>query len=127
MATEYRDDSITVSDSASGEKVMSWDTEDIIKKLMQKCPNMVHTQAIRRKVDGKEEYKYEKSYYYSDFNPVRARKLLSEGKITIETRSKISHESGKIRDHGTVFRISQKNLPELFDSVSSWVNKKKKK
>lgn len=125
LVTEYRDDSITVSDSTSGEKVMSWNTGDIIKKLMEKCPNMVHTSASRRKVEGKEEYKYEKSYYYSDFNPERARKLLSEGKITIETRSKISHESDKIRDHGTVFRISQKNLPELFDNVSSWVKKKK--
>jgi hypothetical protein len=119
LKTEIKDDCVVISDVKTGEGIMKWPVNDIIDKLASKCGTVVHTDADRSIIGGREAYKYKKSKYYEDFNREKARKLLAEGKIVTETRSKIQ-SNGSIRDRGTVFRIPRKHLPELYDNVYAW-------
>ena len=127
LETSIKDDFVIISDANSKEDIMSWPIQDIINKLASKCGNVVYTKADRRTAeDGKEEYNYRASDFYSGFSPKSARKLLEEGKIIIETRSKIK-DNGSIRDHGTVFRVGRKNLPDLYAEVDAFISSALKK
>lgn len=119
LKTEIKDDFVVISDNQTNEEVMKWSVDSIIDKLKSKCRNIVYTRADKNKIDEKEVFKYKESKYYESFNPDKARKLLTEGKIVIETRSKIKPD-GKIRDRGTVFRVPRHHLPELYDNIHNW-------
>ena len=121
LKTDIVGNRVVITDAKTGKEVMSWDIDDILDKLESKCGNVIHTTADRRKIDGVEEYNYKKSELYSDFNRKYARKLLEEGKIVIETRSKIKL-NGSIRDHGTVFRIPRRYLSEFYNNVEIWAD-----
>ena len=119
LKTEIKDDYVVISDVITGKELMKWFIDDIIDRLESKCGAVVHTDADRSVINGREAYKYKKSKYYEGFSRKKARKLLAEGKIVIETRSKIK-PNGSIRDHGRVFRIPRKHLPELYDNTHVW-------
>jgi hypothetical protein len=119
LKTEIEDDFLIISDNQTNEEIMKWPVDSIIDKLKSKCYNVVYTKADKTKFDKKEAFKYKDSKYYESFNSEKARVLLTEGKIKIDTRSKIV-PSGKIRDRGTAFRIPQRHLPELYDNIHNW-------
>jgi hypothetical protein len=132
LTTEHKSKTIDIADEATKKGVMSWKISNVVNNFTKKIPNMVHVKAVKRKVDGREEYKFVSSDYYSSFNPQRFKEQLSDGKIVIEPRSKIDYtKNNKIRDRGTAFRVGPKNLTEMFDNSAAWVvnkiNKKKKK
>ena len=126
LKTEINGNSYNITDAKTGQGVMSWDVDDILDKLESKCGNVVYTTANRRTVEGAEEFHYDKSELYSEFNRDLARKLLEEGKIVVETRSKMD-KNGKIRDHGTVFRVPRRYFGELYNSVEVWSDNSDKK
>ena len=133
LTTEYKsNETIDIADAATKAGVMSWKVEDVINKFTKKIPNVLHVTAIKRKVDGREEYKFVSSDYYSEFNPQRFVEQLAKGKIVIEARSKIDYtKNNKIRDRGTAFRVGTKDLTDMFNNSAAWVvndfDKKKKK
>ena len=132
LITEYKIKTIDVVDPVTIKRVMSWKIKDIINKFTKKIPNMLHVKAIKRNVDGREEYKFVSSDYYSSFDPQRFVDQLAKGKVVIEPRSKIDYtKKNTIRDRGTAFRVGAKDLTDMFNNRAAWVvneiNKKKNK
>lgn len=121
LITEYKIKTIDIVDPVTRKRVMSWKIKDIINKFTKKIPNVLHVKAIKRKVDGREEYKFVSSDYYSSFDPQRFKQQLSNGKIVIEPRSKIDYtKNNKIRDRGTAFRVDAKDLTDMFNNSATW-------
>lgn len=113
---------IDVSDSETGNREFYWVVADVVKKFTNKIPNVLHVKAIKRKVGGREEYKFVSSTYYSKFNPHLFEKQLTEdGRIVIEPREKIDYtNNNRIRDRGTAFRTDQESVNEMFNKSVTW-------
>ncbi len=89
-----------------------WDFDTLHKKCVGKIKNTIFVLADSRKVEGQEEFKYEKLILLEDFafnNFIRA---IMSGFVYIDFDARTGH------NHGTKFRISQRNWVVLFNKVT---------
>lgn len=98
--------------SAPLEPVPFWDFDKLHKKCVGKIKNTIFILAAARKTNGQEEFKYEKLILLEDFafnNFVRA---IMNNFVFVDFDARTGH------NHGTKFRISQRNWAVLFNKVT---------
>lgn len=94
------------------EKVIAyWDFDELNKKCVGKIKNTIFIIADSRKVNGQEEFKYEKIERLEDFAFNNLLKAIINGKVFIDFDARTTH------NHGTKFRIKQNNWSVLFSKV----------
>lgn len=89
-----------------------WNFDDINKKCAGKIRNTIYILADSRKVNGQEEFKYEKIELLEDFAFNNLLRGLLNGIVFIDFDARTGH------NHGTKFRIKQNNWPALFSRVT---------
>lgn len=89
-----------------------WKFDDINKKCVGKIRNTIYVVADSRKVNGQEEFKYEKIILLEDFAFNNLLRGLLNGIAFIDFDARTGH------NHGTKFRIKQNNWPALFSKVT---------
>jgi len=95
------------------EKVIAyWNFDELQTKCVGKIRNTIYVIADSRKVNGQEEFKYEKIELLEDFAFNNLLRGLINGDILIDFDARTGH------NHGTKFRIKQNNWPVLFSKIT---------
>lgn len=96
-----------------GAKIIAyWDFDEINKKCVGKIKNTIFVIADSRKIDGQEEFKYEKIELLEDFAFNNLLRGIINGIIFVDFDARTGH------NHGTKFRIKQNNWPDFFSKVT---------
>ncbi len=93
--------------------------EALEKILNKKLHNLFYVSAIRRKDQNGESFHFNNAEIYTSPSLDRFLDLLDNGKIMYDIRIgsyRSGRNIGKTHDHGSGFRILEKNLPLLYDS-----------
>lgn len=94
-------------------KVLAWWNFDVLnRKCAGKIRNTIYIIADSRKVEGQEEFKYEKIELLEDFAFNNLLRGIINGIIFIDFDARTGH------NHGTKFRIKQNNWPALFSRIT---------
>lgn len=105
-----------------GEYLAEWHLEVIRFRFRQKHPNLVLVLAEREKQRGSlERFHYNEAYYCTGLGTDKIAKLIKDGKIVVEPRMYLNQITGKLRDRGVAFRLSEKWMMNLFDKVERLV------
>ena len=94
----------------------TWDMYYIVGKFVTKFERMLFVHADSKRVDGKEFFHYNEAEILSEPSSLTFRDGFVNGIVTIDIRMYL-RPSGAARNHGTGFRILERNLPRLFGSV----------
>lgn len=99
----------------SGVEIASWKLSDITKRFLQKIPALLFVSAHTDKQDGDEHFHFYKAQLMRGTSSKRLLKLFSSGDLLVDLR--LYDKGTRARNHGTGFRVSEKNLPLLFDNI----------
>ena len=95
-----------------------WSREDLQKAFEKKYKNkLVYARAHSRGAGEQEEFKFVEAYKLSGFDYNTFVSLIEQGRIYIDLRIGQYHngdKKGQTHDHGTAFRIKEKDHPKLF-------------
>ena len=98
----------------------TWDMYYIVGKFVTKFERMLFVHADSKRVDGKEFFHYNDAEILSEPSSLTFRDGFVNGIVTIDIRMYL-RPSGAARNHGTGFRILERNLPSLFGKVDRLV------
>ena len=98
----------------NGRRLGEWLFSDLKMKLDNKLKNLLLVTADTKRQSGKTYFHYNKAQYFTNYSSDMFFDMIRNGKIVIETRFHMSRDSGKIRDRGIAFRISEKNMLDLY-------------
>ena len=98
----------------------TWDMFHIVGKFVSKFSRLLFVHAESRRVDGVEEFHYNRAKMLSDPSSSTFRDGFTTGNVTIDVRMHLK-PNGQVRNHGTGFRVHEHNLPDLFDKTISIV------
>lgn len=109
---------IYANDGKLVEKTTYWTFDSLKQKLNRKLKVLAFITSKNKVVDGKEYFLYEKCriYKFKDFE--KFLDLLEDGTIMLDIRIgvyKSGKSKGKTHDHGTGFRIKEKDITKLYD------------
>lgn len=90
----------------------TWSIDD----LKMKIQNLLLVFAERKRDQGVEFFHYNEAYYFTKFKDDVFLKLMERGRIVVDLRMHLK-QTGKVRNHGTAFRII-----DLKDLVSCYGN-----
>ena len=113
---------IGVYDQKTQEKIDSsvgYNYDCIEKALKNKLNNLFYVSAQRRVENSKEEFYYDKAEIYTKPSLENFLNLLDNGDIMYDIRIgtyKDGAKKGKTHDHGSGFRILEKNLEKLYSN-----------
>lgn len=108
--TEHGLDLIAIN---SGAPVASW-TSATLSKGLGKLTNLCLIDAHTKLIEDVEHFQYSGFTYYHGFDQQAFLKLLIAGDAFIDFRAHFCHVKGKLRDHGTAFRINPDKLASLY-------------
>ena len=106
---------VCVIDSKTNEVVASWDLFNIVGKFMSKFERLLLVHADVRQREGREEFHFNQAHLLTEPNSKQCRDSFMKGKALIDIRMHLK-PSGASRNHGTGFRVYEKDLPNLFGS-----------
>ncbi|WP_135604101.1 MvaI/BcnI family restriction endonuclease [Methanococcoides sp. NM1] len=89
-----------------------WPFDALNKKCVGKVRNTIYVLADSRRVDGQEEFLYEKLYLLEDFTFNNLLRGIIKGKLYIDFDARTGH------NHGTKFRVRNKDWPIFFNKVT---------
>ena len=92
-----------------------WEFDLLNKKCVGKIKNTIFVLADSRKVNGQEEFKYEKLLLLEDFAFNNFLRAIIDGNVFVDFDARTGH------NHGTKFRINQHNWAALFNKVTAVV------
>ena len=104
------------------EQLVYYSFEAIQKKLDKKLNNLAYVAAKTNKLNkGQEKFYYTKMTIYENPSLENFLRLIKENKIMIDIRIGVYHDLnskkyGKTHDHGTGFRIKEKDFCELYEN-----------
>lgn len=108
--------------SADGVEITGWNIEDLTKAVRTKIGGSLLLTKGKAEGDVVTSCSFSTATLYEEFRPESFMNLLHGGEIVIDLRAHSVAVSGrpslKIRDHGTAFRISEKNLPKLYETIT---------
>lgn len=124
MYLNHTDDSITLV--VDDVPCVGWKTDVLMNAAKRKLNNRNDGALLLTKgnshltPNGQYECRFDKSTLYRGFSITNFREALFGGIITVDLRAhSVMGDRLKIRDHGTAFRISEKNLSYLYGEVIS--------
>ncbi len=95
--------------------VAEWQLEYLIETLKKKLSNVLLVDAESRKSGGKEEFWYQEAYLLTDLNVDKFLELIKDGTIVIDLRMHI--ENGRVRNHGTAFRLRRQYWGSCYNNT----------
>ncbi len=101
----------------SGTRLAAWDIYYMIGKFVTKFGNLLFVRADSQMDGGTEMFHYNWAAILSDPSAAAFRKCFADGKVVIDVRMYLKL-SGRVRNHGTGFRITEPDLPSLFGRVN---------
>ena len=112
--------SLSLNHVPSNSLLATWDMFHIVGKFVSKFSRMLFVHAESRRVDGVEEFHYNRAELLSEPSSLTFRDGFTTGIVTIDVRMHLK-PNGQVRNHGTGFRVHEHNLPDLFDKSISMV------
>lgn len=106
-------DKIHIESKNNGIEQIYWSRNALKKIFEKKLQQIVYVKAESRGSGKNEEFWYNEAYLLGGFNWDSFVELLEKGKIYIDLRIG-QYPDGRIHDHGTGFRIQQKDFDLLF-------------
>lgn len=100
----------------NGKRLGEWLFSDLKPKLDNKLKNLLLVTADTKKQSGKTYFHYNEAKYFTNYSSDTFFDMIRAGKIVVETRLYVSRASGKIRDRGIAFRISENNMFDLYQN-----------
>ncbi|MEM0159720.1 MAG: MvaI/BcnI family restriction endonuclease [Candidatus Micrarchaeaceae archaeon] len=95
-----------------------WDNEVLRNRFEAKLYRVLLVKAENKFEDGKEWFKYDEAWVLMGFSFERFIKLIQEGVVKVELRIGVypqGHpQAGQPHDHGTGFRVLEKNVQDCF-------------
>lgn len=109
-----QNNNLNVIDTDKKDKIITyWNFESINKKNQSKFGDTLFF-SFERKIDkGYNSYKLQNAVFYYKYQTDKFLELVEEGKIFVDFRMKL-YKTGKLRDHGTTFRILGRDFEELY-------------
>ena len=99
----------------AGQVVAEWQIEDLTRRFKQKIPAFVLASAISEERDGVEWFRYTRAQIVYGTTPNILQEQIAAGNIVVDLRL---HDQGtRARNHGTAFRVKEKNLSQIFSFV----------
>ncbi len=109
----YPDESSVMILDELGNIVASWSYESLRRRIGQKIRELVLVLAKVKKLNNAEYFHYfTASFHFGELIDWNLKELFENGKLLIDLR--LHSKAGKIRNHGTGFRIHEQNLPDLY-------------
>jgi len=101
----------------SGTLVVQWSLENLARRLEQKFPALMVVSVANEFRDEVEYFHYKSAVLYRSPTALEFKAGLESGDVKVDLRLHVK-TSGKIRNHGTGFRILEKDLRKLFSTTS---------
>jgi hypothetical protein len=99
----------------SGNIVVTWELEAVVKKFIQKLPALIYVTAFAEVRDGIEYFHFHRAQLMKDTTPELLQNQFKLENILVDLRL---HDKGTMaRNHGTGFRAYEDKLPSLFRMV----------
>lgn len=99
----------------SGEVIVKWDLSNLVERFVQKIPALLFISAHTEERDGVEYFHFYRGQLMKDTSQNLLSELFKTGNLLVDLRL---HDKGTItRNHGTGFRVSENNLPQLFKEI----------
>jgi hypothetical protein len=98
------------------ENIAEWSTYVIAGKFMTKLDRLLLILADHKLENGVEFFHFNEAYLLENPTPEKFLEAFERGELFIDLRMHLK-ESGGVRNHGTGFRISEKNLKDLYSKV----------
>ncbi len=95
------------------QNIAEWSTYVIAGKFMTKMDRMILGLANSKEIDGKEYFHYTEALLLENPTPEKFLEAFNKSEMLIDIRMHLKL-SGGVRNHGTAFRISEKNLKLLY-------------
>lgn len=95
----------------------TWHVDKLVKRLNKKINEIIFVKADSRGTGKNEEFYYNEAYLLHEFDTSEFLNQIKLGNIKIDLRIGQYHSGknkGKTHDHGTGFRIFEKDFPFLF-------------
>jgi len=93
-----------------------YDKELLKTTFEKKYNNLVYVLADHKKVNKVEYFHYNEAYRMEDFAFERFIDLVNRGHLKVDLR--VGHyQNGRLRDHGTAFRIPSIHLKDCFETI----------
>jgi len=89
-----------------------WDFDELARKCVGKIRNTIFVVAESRKVNGQEQFKYNKITLLQDFAFNNLLRAIINGYVFVDFDARTGH------NHGTKFRISQGSWPVLYSKIT---------
>ena len=94
--------------------IAEWHGEHLVSTFKKKMPSLVMVYAdTRTNSNGREEFWFNEAYLLTNPNTSNLLELISTGTIIVDIRMHLK-ENGRVRNHGTGFRIEQKFMKLCF-------------
>ncbi len=99
----------------SGQILAEWKMEDLTKRFLQKIPAFVLVTAKSEERDGVEWFSYTRAQIVHGTTPNILQEQIAAGNILVDLR--LHDQVTRARNHGTAFRVKEKNLSQIFGFV----------
>lgn len=99
-----------------GTIIATWHLETLAQRFLKKIPALIFVNALTEKRDGKEYFHYNRARLMRETSTYIMKKSFAEEKIVLDLRLHAKKTSA--RNHGTGFRIYEKNFPHLFKNIT---------
>ena len=104
---------VLLKNAKEDETIAEWSTYVIACKFMTKLDRLLLILADSKMVDEKEFFHYNEAYILENPTPEKFLEGFNRNELMIDLRMHLK-DYGGVRNHGTAFRISEKNLTDLY-------------
>ena len=105
----------TVSINHKNEVEAYWDSNDLVAAAAAKLRNMMFVEA---KVKPDDKISFINAHLFEDFQPFKFIKAIESGDVAIDFDARTIPGKTSIRNHGTKFRIKEKDLMMIYGKVT---------
>lgn len=91
-----------------------WDSNALIGAAAAKLRNIMHVKAFSH-ADGR--ISYTSAQLFETFGPLKFLQAIQDGIIAIDFDARTKPEGRAIRNHGTKFRIKEKDIPVIYETI----------
>ena len=106
-----------MNDNCLNKKDIYWDYQALKKTFDMKLQSVGFVSASTKRKNGLEHFKYEGLKLLLKPSFENFIKCIDDGLIVIDIRISVNNRTGATRDHGTGFRIYEKDLTYLYDDI----------
>lgn len=114
LASEPQKNLIVLRNIEEEGNIAEWSTYVLAGKFMTKLDRLLLVFADRKIENNVEHFHFNEAYLLENPTPEKFLDAFETCKLMIDLRMYLK-DSGGVRNHGTGFRISEKNLTELYE------------